>query len=94
MAGKKHKGYNTTKLLIDSNKIGEFRQIFDYVPKTTVYKDLGINYNRFTRAMKNIQEFKLEEIYHLSRLIGIDEKILLDLAHEQYIADKATKRKK
>jgi hypothetical protein len=91
MAGKKHKGYNTTKLLIEGNQIKEFRQIFDYVPKSTVYKDLGINYNRFTRAVKNIQEFKLEEIYHLSRLINVDEKVLLDLAHAQHVADKKRK---
>jgi len=91
MAGKKHKGYNTTKLLIEGNQIKEFRQIFDYVPKSTVYKDLGINYTRFTRAVKNIPEFKLQEIYHLARLINIDEKILLDLAHAQHVADKKRK---
>jgi len=91
MAGKKHKGYNTTKLLIEGGQIKEFRQIFEYVPKSTVYKDLGINYNRFTRAVKNIQEFKLEEIYHLSRLINVDEKVLLDLAHAQHVADKKKK---
>lgn len=94
MAEKKHKNYHTVKLLIEGNQLKEFREIFDHLPKTTVNRDLGINYNRFTRLLKSVQGFKLEELYMLAHLIGIEEKTILELAHAQYLADKAIKRKK
>lgn len=94
MAEKKHKNYHTVKLLIEGNQIKEFRQIFEHIPKTTVNRDLGINYNRFTKLLKSVQGFKLEELYTLAHLIDVDEKIILDIAHNQYMADKSAKRKK
>jgi hypothetical protein len=94
MSTKRHKGYNTIKLLIEGNKLGTLHQIFDHIPKTVVYKDLGINYTRFTNLIKRVQGFKLEELYTLSHLIGVDEKVIVDLAHAQYVADKKTIKKK
>lgn len=68
--------------------------MFEHIPKTVVNKDLGINYNRFTEIRQNVQGFKLGELYALARLIGVDEKTIVDLAHAQYMADKASKRRK
>lgn len=93
MAIEKHKGYNTVKKLIEGNQLHSFQEIFEHVPKTTIYQDLGINYFRFTRIITDIKGFKLEELYHLANLIGVDEKIIIDLAHSQYLANKAKKKK-
>lgn len=92
MTGKRHKGYGIVKKLIEGKQINSFREIFDYIPKSSVYRDLGINYDRFNRILKQIQGFKLEELYQLANLIDVDEKTLLDLAHSQYIMDKKKKR--
>lgn len=94
MATKKHKGYHTIKLLVEGNQLKQFRDIFEHIPKTVVNKDLGINYTRFTDIIKNVQGFKLGELYLLAHLIGVDEKLILDLAHAQFMADKASRRKK
>lgn len=92
MASERHKGYRTIKLLIEGNQLKEFREIFEHIPKTVINVDLGINYARFNRLIKQVQGFKLEELYMLARLIGVDEKVILDLAHSQYLADKKKKK--
>lgn len=93
MSTKRHKGYNTIKLLIEANKLTTFEEIFDHIPKTVVIKDLGANYNRITKAIKKVEEFKLDELFRLSFLIGVDEKAVLDLAHAQYVASKKNIKK-
>lgn len=93
MATKRHKGYHTIKLLIEGESLKHFREIFEHIPKTVVNRDLGINYNRFTDIIKNVQGFKLGELYTLAHLIGVDEKIIVDLAHAQYMADRKSRKK-
>lgn len=93
MSVKRHKGYHTIKLLIEGNQLTEFRQIFEHIPKTVINNDLGINFNRFKKLQNKVQGFKLEELYTLSHFIGVDEKLILDLAHNQYLAEKKTIRK-
>lgn len=91
MAVKRHKGYHTIKLLIEGNQLKQFRDMFEHIPKTTVNRDLGINYKRFSEISKDIKGFKLGELYTLAHLIGVDEKAVVDLAHTQYLADKVKK---
>jgi hypothetical protein len=92
MAIERHKGYRTIKLLIEGGQIKELRQIFDHIPKSVVYRDLGVNYNRFIRLLKQVHGFKLEELYHLASLIEVDEKVVVDLAHAQRVTDKKKKK--
>lgn len=92
MAGERHKGYKTVKLLITAGQIS-FYEIFEHIPKSVLVQDLGVNFYRLNKIMRNVQEIKLAEVYSLARLIGVDEKVLLDLAHGQYIAGKKNTRK-
>lgn len=91
MAIERHKGYKTVNLLITAGQI-QFKDIFDHIPKSVLVKDLGINFYRINKIIRSVQEIKLAELYALARLIGVDEKVLLDLAHGQYMADKKKKR--
>jgi hypothetical protein len=94
MSISKHKNYHTLKLLIEAKQLTQFGQIFDHIPPTTIYKDLGINFNRFKKLRERVQGFKLEELYSISYLIGVDEKAIVELAHNEYMAKKKTIRKK
>lgn len=83
-----HKGYKTAKILIEGGQIKEFHEIFEYVPKTAVKRDLGINYTRFQKLLKRVQGFKLEELFMLSRLIGVDEITMIQLTCNEYLTTK------
>lgn len=91
MATERHKGYKTVNLLITAGQI-QFREIFEHIPKSVLVNDLGINFYRLNKIMRLVTEIKLDELYGLARLIGVDEKVLVDLAHAQYLADKKKKK--
>ena len=58
--------------MIDSGHIKEFRQIFDYIPKSIIREELGTSNDRISRLIENVKEFKLEEILTISELLRTD----------------------
>ncbi len=89
----KDKRYKTVKNLITDGHIKSFDEIFDTLPKSIVYKDLGMNNNRFNFLLENIDHFDLKDIFRIAALIEIDEKVLLDLTYKQYQLNKKNKIK-
>jgi hypothetical protein len=85
--------YGAVKVLIESGHVKSIQDIFQYIPKTTVYKDLGINYNRFDRAIINPAIFRLEELVVLAELFDVDAKKMIDMAYEQAVAYRVKKEK-
>ena len=43
--------YMAIKSLLETDRIKNFRAIFEHIPKKVVYTDLGVNYTRFTRTL-------------------------------------------
>ena len=75
--------YTTIKVLIESGHITTFRKIFDYIPKTIVYKDLRVNFKRFSKGILDPSRFSLGELRRLAEFFGMDTKQLIDMAYEQ-----------
>lgn len=84
--------YEVIKLLIEAGKITSIREIFIYIPKTTVYKDLGINFNRFDRAIVDPSIFKLAELRKLAEMFEVDARRIIDMAYEQFMSIKKGKK--
>ena len=78
--------YGTIKVFIESGHIKSFQEIFTFIPKTVVYKDLGVNFNRFDRAIKDPSKFKLDELLILAEFFEVDSKKFVDMAYEQALA--------
>ena len=93
MAKGKHKDYETIKLLIQGGQVQSFSQIFNHIAPSVVYKDIGVNYNRFKRLLNHPDEFTMKELITLSSYIDCDAKIIIDLAYNQYLTNKAAKKK-
>lgn len=85
--------YTTIKVLMASGHITTFRQIFNYIPKTIVYKDLRVNFKRFSKAILNPSGLSLGELRTLAEFFDIDTKKLIDMAYMQTLTSK-NKRKK
>jgi hypothetical protein len=90
----KDRRYKTLKILIEGGHIKELRQMFDHIPKSVVSQDLGMNYERFVNKINHIELFTLKELFLIMTFIGVDEKLMLELAFSQYLADKKKKLKK
>lgn len=93
MAKEKHKDYETIKLLIQGDQLKSFDQIFKRIAPSVVYKDIGVNYNRFKRLLNHPDEFTMKELITFSSFIECDPKIIIDLAYNQYLTNTATKKK-
>ena len=88
----KDKRYTTVKNLINSGFIKTFREIFDTIPKSIVYSDLGMNNARFKNLMFNVEEFVLNDIFRIAELIEVDREIMLNLVYKQYLEDNRRKK--
>jgi hypothetical protein len=85
----KDKRFKTVKLLIESNNITNFSDIFEHIPKTVIAKHLGTNYNRLSKLVDNVDLFSLRDLFRLARFFEVDDKVMLDLAFTQYSEKKA-----
>ena len=72
--------YNIARIFIENGEIKTIAQIFDYIPKSVVSHELRTNNNRFTRLVGDPLEFKLIELSKIARAIGIDTKVLVNMA--------------
>ena len=92
----KDKRYTVVKNLIESGHVTFLRQIFDILPKSVVYKDLGMNNARFTNLMENVELFVVNDLFRIADLIEIDKMKILEITYNQYDADneKKVRRKK
>jgi len=90
MPQEKDKRYKIVRDLIAGSFVKNFNQIFDAVPKSVVYRDLGMNYNRFNKLLQHVDLFTFREIKAIAGLIGCDAKVLIDLVY----SDMTSKKKK
>lgn len=78
MADPKNK-YKVAKLLIDSDQIVFFYQIIDYVPKSTLARELNTSPTRFTRLIVNPFDFKLKELNIIAKCLQISLEKIIEL---------------
>lgn len=72
--------YNIARLFIEKGEITTIGQIFEYIPKSVVSHELKTNNNRFTRLINEPLEFKLIELSKIAKAIGIETKVLVNMA--------------
>jgi plasmid maintenance system antidote protein VapI len=85
--------YESVKAMIESGRIHEFRQIFNYLPKSILAHDLGTNNNRMTRLINHVEQFTLEDLFRISNLLDVNYKTVLILIHNQYFGEKRSNKK-
>ncbi len=72
--------YNIARLFIEKGDVKTIAQIFEYIPKSVVSRELKTNNNRFTRLMRDPLAFKLIELSKIAKAIGVETKVLVNLA--------------
>ena len=63
------------------------------VPKTVLTKDLGMHHITFNKLIDHPAGFTLEHIYDIATLVGVENKVMLDLFYNE-TGEKKAKRKK
>lgn len=75
--------YELVKFLMEHNKIERFTDIFEYIPKTTVAKDLGLNYLRLDKISQNLEDFHIRHIKKVAELLDVNYRKVFDLVFNE-----------
>jgi hypothetical protein len=89
----KDERYKAVKRLIEKGDITEFNQMFTYIPKTVVARDLGAAPARFSEKMNLIEKFTLQDMFAIAKLLDVENMAVLKIASSQYSAQKNNKKK-
>jgi len=79
--------------MYDKGEILSLNDIFKFIPKSIVAKDIGKNIARFTEFMSKVQGFTLEELYNIANLCSFTTSQILQLADKQYHNQRHKSRK-
>jgi hypothetical protein len=75
--------YKLVKPMIDTDHIKSFRDIFTYLPKTVIAKDLGINNGRFTDLISHPEGLRVGDVYRLAALFNIEPRQIFELIESE-----------
>lgn len=89
----KDERYKAVKRLIEKGDITEFNEMFTYIPKTVVARDLGAAPARFSEKMNLIEKFTLQDMFSIAKLLEVENIDILRLADNQYSEQKKNKKK-
>jgi hypothetical protein len=84
--------YNIARIFIESGEITTIAQIFEYIPKSVVSHEIKTNNNRFTRLINDPLEFKLIELSKIAKALGIETKVLVNMALQDELRRSRSKR--
>ena len=76
--------YSVVKLFYDQGKIQTFKDIFEFIPKSVVAKDLGKKVDRFTVLINKVEKFKVEELFRIGRFCSLDEDAIMNLVLKEH----------
>lgn len=76
--------YDLIKPMIASGKIQSFNDIFKYIPKTVVAKDLGKKVDRFNTLMSRVEEFMLSDLFIIAGFFELEEDDIVKLIMIDY----------
>lgn len=88
----KDRRYKTIKNLIEDGHITAFREIFDTLPKSVLYKDLRMNNTRFNNLLEHVEQFLLNDLFRIAELIETEKANIVKLVLNQFDADNRRKK--
>ncbi|MFL5745954.1 MAG: hypothetical protein ACJ751_14875 [Niastella sp.] len=85
--------YSTVYKLITSGQLNSLAEMLVIVPKTVLARDLGMHHITLNKLLVHPGKFKLEDIYEIASLVGVENKVMLQLFYNE-TGEKKAKRKK
>jgi len=76
--------YDLIKVLVEDGKIECFTDIFKFVPKTTVARDIEMGSSTWNRSMNGLVNIPLQKFFAIARLCDITERQIMELIINEY----------
>lgn len=86
--------YKTAQKLILAGGITTLSELMDIIDKTPLAKALKTSPGRLNKLLDNPALFLFQDAYNIAALIGVDEKLIVDIVFQQYAVDKKGRKKK
>ena len=80
------------KIMIETGHITEFRQIFNYFPKSWLRDLLHIGNARAERLKAHAEYLTMDEVFSISAILDVDHLKMTDLIYRQHV--NSNKKKK
>lgn len=84
----KEKKVEIARELILSEKISEFKDIFNYIDRKYIHQRTGMNYYRLLRNVKNPKRLTFEDAYNLGWIMKVPARKMAELIMNQIDAAK------
>jgi hypothetical protein len=77
--------YLTAKSLINSGKIKTLSELIAIIDKTPFARLSKTTPERFNKMIEDPALFRMGDIYNMAQVIGVDDKLVVDLVHNEYV---------
>lgn len=85
--------YDLIRVNYKNGNIKYFRDIFKYVPRSVIARDLGTRVRRFNRMIDKMEHLTFSDMSLIATFCKMDEIIIIRLAEKEYLSLKqVTKR--
>jgi hypothetical protein len=74
--------------MIETGHITEFKQIFNYIPKSLLGRHLHTNNPRMTRLVTEVDDLTVQEIVSISTLFNVAYDKITHIVFTQYLKDR------
>jgi hypothetical protein len=82
-----NKRFEPIKVMIEGGQITEFKQIFEYIPKSVVGQSIHRNNPGITRLLSSVDDLTIHEVFSLSEVMDVDHMVLTKVVFNQYLND-------
>jgi len=86
--------YDTLKKAVASGHLEMFNDIFKYLPKSVIQKELGFNNDRINKLMADVSLFKAKDLFRLADALQIPYIDLMTLVCNQHVDNKKNVKSK
>lgn len=82
----KQKSFKVAKNLIETGGIKNISQLLEIVDKKAIYKGIPATPIRFNNLVADPPQFRFSDAYAIAATIGVDEKLVIDLIHNECVS--------
>ena len=84
----KQERFKVAKKLIETGAIKTISDLLGLVDKKAIYKNIPASAIRFDKLVADPSQFRFSDAYAIAATIGVDEKLVLDLIHNEWLSRK------
>ena len=84
--------YSSAKKHITDGDVQSLADLWKFIDPTPFARSAKTTPERLNRMIDNMSMFRLGDIHNMAQVLGIDDKTLLDIIHNDYVKQRRKKK--